>query len=131
MTGSAPDSPERGLPPDRQDDRVVPVYAVTGGRTRSTGRDLPLESLVSATDQATRGADLPPEHQMIIDLAAGPMSLAEIGAHLQVPIGVARVLVTDLADSGHLVVHAPHPTAADGGPSAEVLSRLLEGLRAR
>ena len=27
--------------------RVVPVYAVTGGRTRSTGADLAIESLVT------------------------------------------------------------------------------------
>ena len=32
--------------------RVVRVYAVTGGRTRSTAVELPMESLVSATQRA-------------------------------------------------------------------------------
>ena len=36
----------------------------------------------------------------------------------------------DLADSGHLVLHAPPPTF-DGNPTPEILTRLLEGLRAR
>ena len=47
-----------------------------------------------------------------------------------VPVGVARVLVGDLADSGHVVLHAP-PTCIDGHPNTEILTRLLEGLRAR
>ena len=109
--------------------RVVPVYAVTGGRTRSADHDLPIESLVTATDRFT--GDLQPEYRSIVLRAARPLSLVEIGAELGVPVGVARVLVSDLADAGYLIVHAPVPASADGSPPPEVLSRLLEGLRAR
>jgi hypothetical protein len=111
--------------------RVVPVYAVTGGRTRSAGRDLPVESLVTVTDGAARVTDLQKEYRVIIDMAERPVSLVEIGAILRVPVGVARVLVSDLAAAGYLTVHLPQSTGAAGGPGAEVLSRLLEGLRAR
>ncbi|GAA1202080.1 DUF742 domain-containing protein [Pseudonocardia alaniniphila] len=113
--------------PERHDDRVVPVYAVTGGRTRSAGPDLPVESLVVATDRWT--ADLQKEHRMIVELAARPVSLIEVGARLRVPVGVARVLVSDLADAGFLTVHTP-PRSADGGPTPAMLQRLLDGLRA-
>jgi Protein of unknown function (DUF742) len=109
--------------------RVVPVYAVTGGRTRSAGRDLPVESLVTSTDRWSD--DLQQEYRVIIDLAVGPVSLMEIGAELGVPVGVARVLVSDLAAAGYLVVHAPPPSTAAGSPPPEILTRLLEGLRAR
>ncbi|OLT13833.1 hypothetical protein BJF78_20995 [Pseudonocardia sp. CNS-139] len=110
--------------------RVVPVYAVTKGRTRSGGRDLPVESLVTATD--LRGAlELQSEYRAIMALAVRPVSLVEIGAALRVPVGVARVLVSDLADSGYLTVHAPPPTSANGAPAPALLNRLLEGLRAR
>ncbi|GAA2560843.1 hypothetical protein GCM10010210_39070 [Pseudonocardia hydrocarbonoxydans] len=112
-----------------RDGRVVPVFAVTGGRTRSTGRDLPVESLVTATDQ--RPDDLQKEYRMILDAAVAPVSLVEIGAALRVPVGVARVLVGDLADAGYLVVHAPAPRDAAGNPTPAVLTRLLAGLRAR
>ena len=38
----------------REGDRVVPAYALTQGRTRSVGHELALETLVTATDFATR-----------------------------------------------------------------------------
>lgn len=113
--------------------RVVPVFAVTGGRTRSTGADLAIESLVTLTEQASHGGDLQMEYRIIVQLAVRPMSLVEIGAALRVPVGVARVLVSDLAEAGYLEVHAP-PAVTDGsggGPAPEILERLLEGLRAR
>lgn len=119
----------RRVPPCGDDGgRVVPVYAVTGGRTRSAGPDLPVESLVTATDRWS--GDLHREYRVIIGLAARPVSLVEIGADLGVPVGVARVLVGDLADAGYLRVHAP-PSTPSGHPTPEILVRLLEGLRAR
>ena len=50
-------------------------------------------------------------------------------AEHEVPLGVARVLVGDLAAGDYLVVHLP--SHADGPPPAEILERLLEGLRGR
>lgn len=114
---------------DESGGRVVPIYAVTGGRTRSSGRDLPVETLVTAGERPT--GELEREYRVIVDLAVRPVSLVEIGAELAIPVGVARVLVGDLAASGHLVVHAPPPTLAGGSPPVEILTRLLEGLRAR
>ena len=102
---------------------------MTGGRTRSAGPDLPVESLVVATDRWP--GDLQKEHRMIIELAARPVSLVEVGARLRVPVGVARVLVSDLAAAGFLMVHTPPPVGRDGGPAAAMLQRLLDGLRAR
>ncbi|MGH3570075.1 MAG: DUF742 domain-containing protein [Pseudonocardia sp.] len=120
-------------PPPESGGRVVPVYAVTGGRTRSGGRDLPIESLVTVTDRAAvvAAAELQIEHRAIMNIVSRfPVSLVEIGAGVGVPVGVARVLVGDLAEAGYLAVHAPPPAVA-GGPPPEVLARLLEGLLAR
>ena len=58
-----------------------------------------------------------------------PTSVVEVAAHLHVPVGVARVLVGDLASGGYLAVHLP--PQADDRPDAAILERLLEGLRAR
>ena len=110
--------------------RVVPVFALTGGRTRSTGEELPVESLVTLVDGPVDARDLQREYRMILELADRPVSLVEIGAALRVPVGVARVLVGDLAQAGYLRVHAP-TTGADGRPGPAVLARLLAGLRAR
>ncbi|NMH95568.1 DUF742 domain-containing protein [Pseudonocardia bannensis] len=111
--------------------RVVPVYAVTGGRTRSTGREMPVEALITVTDAGGRAADLELEYRTIVELAAAPISVVEIGATLGVPVGVARVLVGDLADAGYLAVHLPPSATTNGGPGPEILERLLDGLRAR
>jgi hypothetical protein len=110
--------------------RVVPVYALTGGRTRSsTGAELPVETLVTVTQTGHRADELHLEYRATVELATQPISVVEIGAALRVPVGVARVLVSDLVDAGYLAVHLP--PSADGGPAPEILERLLEGLRAR
>jgi hypothetical protein len=113
-------------------DRVVPVYAFTRGRTRAAGQELPLEAVVTATEQSGRaGASLRMESRAIVEMCARPTSLAEVGAALRVPVGVARVLVGDLAHGGYLEVHLPRTAAGDGGPGHEILGRLLDGLRSR
>jgi hypothetical protein len=120
-------------PDDRRHiDRVVPVYAFTRGRTRAAGQELPLEAVVTATGLSlASGASLQMESRAIVEMCARPKSLAEIGAALRVPVGVARVLVGDLAYGGHLRVHLPRTADGDGGPGHAILGRLLDGLRSR
>jgi len=110
--------------------RVVPVYAVTGGRTRSAAVDLPMESLVMTAAQVSSDG-MQAEYRQILEMADHPVSLVEIGSTLQIPVGVARVLVSDLAGAGWVTVHRPDATRGDGRPHPAVLERLLEGLRAR
>jgi Protein of unknown function (DUF742) len=113
-------------------DRVVPVYAFTRGRTRAAGQELPLEAVVTATGLSlASGASLQMESRAIVEMCTRPKSLAEIGAALQVPVGVARVLVGDLANGGYLEVHLPRTADGDGGPGHVILGRLLDGLRSR
>ena len=115
---------------ERQGGRVVPVYALTGGRTRPTdGPNMPVESLVTVTEAGIYATDLQLEYRAAVELAVTPVSIVEIGASLGVPVGVARVLVSDLVNAKYLVVHLPPTT--DGGPAPEILERLLDGLRAR
>lgn len=114
--------------------RVVPVYAFTRGRTRSAGEELPIEALVTATELAIRrehDPSLQVEWRTIIGMCRRPMSVAEIGIGLRVPITVARVLVGDLTNAGYLTVHMPHSAASDSGPGQAILGRLIDGLRAR
>ena len=113
-------------------ERVVPVYAFTGGRTRPAGQDLPLEAVVTATGESlAAGTSLRMESRAIVEMCARPKSLAEVGAALRVPVGVARVLVGDLANGGYLEVHLPRTADGDGGPGHAILGRLLDGLRSR
>lgn len=110
--------------------RVVPVYAITGGRTRSSAVELPMESLVMVTERASWHG-MQAEYRAILEMADQPVSLVEIGSALQIPVGVARVLVSDLAGTGYVAVYEPEATGDDGRPNPALLERLLEGLRAR
>jgi hypothetical protein len=111
--------------------RVVPVYALTGGRTRSVGRDLPWETLITTTAAGLSSVPrLRFELARIVELCRTPVSVAEVAAELHVPMGVARVLVSDLYAEGMLVIHLPTLTHA-GRPRTEILERLLTGLKGR
>ena len=68
---------------------------------------------------------------MIVEMAVRPVSLVEVGAALGVPVGVARVLVSDLADAGYLACTNPSRRATTDAPDPGESDRLLEGLRAR
>ncbi|HEX8861631.1 MAG TPA: DUF742 domain-containing protein [Actinomycetes bacterium] len=130
---SGPDDYEEAGRHQGASDRVVPVYAFTRGRTRSAGEELPIEALVTATElalQRARDPALPVEWRAIIGMCSGPMSIAEIGIGLRVPITVARVLVGDLANAGYLSVHSSGTSSSDEGPGQAILGRLIDGLRA-
>ena len=106
--------------------RLVRPYAITGGRTRSRS-DLAMEALVVTSVEGTSRSRLVMERRRIADLAETPISVAEISAHLQVPLGVARVLVGDMADEGLVRVHQPQ---SNGRPDIVLLERVLNGIRA-
>jgi len=116
----------------RDGGRVVPAYALTQGRTHSAGRELGLETLVTTTDYGVRQESfLQTESHAIVAMSIEPISVAEIGAALSVPFGVARVLVSDLTEAGYLSVSKPIGVDANGRPNRKILERLLDGLRAR
>jgi hypothetical protein len=107
--------------------RRVRPYALTSGRTRGR-RELHVETLISVPEPAPDyAATLLPESRDLYEQAHRPVSLAELSVQLDVPLGVVRVLVSDLASEGAVFVH---PTT--GGPTyrhdPDVLERVLDGL---
>jgi hypothetical protein len=107
----------------------VRSYVLTGGRTRS-GQDLPLETMVRVTALGTSAAPrLALERKKIVNLAGEPLSIAEISAHLSIPLGVARVLVGDMVEEALLDSHKPAVTAGER-PDLKLLERVLDGLQA-
>jgi hypothetical protein len=108
--------------------RLLRAYAVTGGRTRPRHTHLEVESLVATTALGEReGPHLSMERRAIAHVCRQVMSIAEVAAHLDLPLGVARVLVGDMAAEGLVSIHRP------GGLQAQsdltLLQRVLAGLR--
>lgn len=111
---------------------LVRPYAVTRGRTRPR-LDIAMEALVETTARGRSGGFLAGQEQQTIAgmCGVGLQSMAEIAARMQMPLGVARVLVADMAADGLLAVHEP-AGISDGGDDVvgtELLERVLSGLR--
>jgi hypothetical protein len=88
-----------------------------------------LETLISVRNYdpaVERG--LIAESREIYSLCRDTRSIAEISADLTIPLGVIRVLVSDLADDGLLRVH-PTVHHGTGVPDRELLERVLRGLQ--
>jgi hypothetical protein len=107
---------------------LVRPYAMTGGRTRPD-YDLAIEALIS-TSELGRDADASalPEHRSICGLCTETRSVAEIAAHMRLPLGVVRVLIGDMAGMGLVSVHQSGMVVGDR-PSLAFLERVLSGLR--
>jgi hypothetical protein len=110
--------------------RVVPLvrpYAVTGGRTKPRTR-LEIEAMVTAAHYGARDLSLlTPECQAILGVCRDWRSVAEISAVLRMPLGVARILIADMAEEGLVRVH--QLDHAQGSPDVQLLERVLSGLR--
>ncbi|KUN80396.1 multi-component regulatory system-8 [Streptomyces bungoensis] len=134
MSAAAKKLPVRGG--DRKPARVRP-YSLTGGRTRF-GHVLLVETFVAALEapeerreltSAPLSARVMPEMRAIVELCRRMRTVAEIAALLQMPLGVVRVLLSDLADQGKIRVYGTGTGHGTGRPERALLERVLSGLR--
>jgi hypothetical protein len=105
--------------------RIRP-YALTGGRT-APRHELLVEALVSVPryDPGLPGS-LMPESRALYERARTRVSIAELSAAIALPLGVVRVLVSDLAAQGAIYIH---PTAHAYNHDRQMLERILDGLQ--
>jgi hypothetical protein len=116
------------MSPPRRERALVRPHVVTGGRAHPTRNSLDSVTLVTATRDQLGG--LSPEKRRVMELCrGGSLSVAEVAAHLSLPVSVTKVLLSDLVDSGHIAAHAPPPLA--DLPDLQLLKDVLDGLRAR
>jgi len=120
------DFPERSKPePD-----LVRPYTLTSGRTDTTV-DLPVEApiqtLQSALSHHWPTGDV---RGRICQLCTRSPSVAEISANLDLPLGVARVLVGDLVTSGYLRIQTTLTDRSSADERRDLIGRTLRGLRA-
>ncbi|MFK0248023.1 DUF742 domain-containing protein [Amycolatopsis azurea] len=142
LPASMPSPIRQSPPPSRTESAAAPAsvylpssgsrvrpYTRTGGRTR-TAHDLALEALVSTSEDGRRYRGVrTPEHRQICDLCLDTRSIAEIAAHLRLPLGVVKVLVGDMADANLVLIHQTELIMGDSSSRA-FMERVLQGLRA-
>ena len=107
--------------------RFVRPYTITAGRTRATV-DLPLE----ATLRRRPGATVP-DHLNSVALrvltTCDTRSVAEVSALVSMPIGVVRVLLSDLVEQNLVQVQATITESSSKDERIELIERTLRGLR--
>jgi hypothetical protein len=116
------------MTPRRDSRRMVPPYLATTGRAQPTRNTLDGLTLLSAAAGRMPEGLEPAQHRLAELVHGGPLSLAEAAAYLGLPVSVARVLVAELVDAGHLSARAPITVAQQ--PDRELLERVVSGLRA-
>ncbi|MCP2242584.1 DUF742 domain-containing protein [Lentzea aerocolonigenes] len=113
---------DEDLPPaPARDSALVRPYARTGGRT-SARHDLRLETLLSTDEDRLYRANN--DQAAMMRLCLQPRSVAEISALMKIPLGVTRVLLSDLITLNLVAVHEPGDK-----PNLALLERVLSGLR--
>lgn len=108
---------------------LVRPYMLTGGRTRGSYA-LEMETLISARGDALGVVESGTiEQRSIVEACPSPRSVAEIAVNLRMPLGVARVLVSDAADAGLVNVHKTVSSADGAEAHLLLMERVLSGLR--
>ena len=106
---------------------VVRPYALTGGMTRPSGQHFDLLDLVRAVRRAARDLhQLSPEQADLLQRCQMPTTLVDLAADLDLPVGVVRILVSDLRERGLVTIHRARPA---GVGDLKILQEVVDGLR--
>ncbi|MFI7236393.1 DUF742 domain-containing protein [Streptomyces cyaneofuscatus] len=108
----------------------VRSYVITGGRGLPDAEDLSLVTLVTLAPDRQPPPNPSPEVKAIWELCSGGyLSVAEVAGHLGLPVGVARLLLQDLNQQGHLLRRKAPPPAEL--VDRKILEEVLHGLQVR
>jgi hypothetical protein len=114
---------------DRDAGPVVRPYAMTRGRTApAAGSYVGLIDVVAAVADAQLLADarLNHDHRRVLSRCRQPITVVDLASEIDLPVGVVRVLLSDLIQYGALRVVATPP-----GPvtNERLLRNLLDALQ--
>lgn len=112
---------------DREAGPVVRPYAVTKGRTLPAGGASfgLIDEVVATGDQLSEDFRPGPEHRQILTLCHRPVSIVDLTSEIDLPLGVVRVLLGDLAGAGMLRII---PSRKERIPDQRLLRMVLDGL---
>ncbi|MGV0812841.1 DUF742 domain-containing protein [Mycolicibacterium boenickei] len=110
---------------------LIRPNTVTAGRIDS-GVELALEAPVEALDVTGKSPRWPKNdvRGQVLTWCARGSTVAEIAAHLSLPLGATRFLVDELVTQGYLRVHASLGDPMTIDERRELIARTLRGLRA-
>ncbi|MFC3994982.1 DUF742 domain-containing protein [Nocardiopsis sediminis] len=121
------EQPELGLDSEASEPLVRP-YVMTQGRHHADTVQLDMISVVIAARRAdVDEIALEPEQVRILELCHRAQSVAEVSAHLDIPVAVVKVLLGDLIGRGYVLARAPYTTQSP--VSRDILQAVLDGIQ--
>lgn len=106
---------------------VVRPYILTEGRQHADAVRLDMVSVVIAARADVDEMSLEPEQLRILELCRRAQSVAEVSAHMDIPVAVVKVLLGDLIGRGYVLARAPYTT--ESPVSRDVLQAVLDGIQ--
>jgi hypothetical protein len=112
---------------DREAGPVVRPYALTKGRTLPAGGVSfgLIDVVVATSERQPEYLRLDPEHRRILSLCRRPTPVVDLTSEIDLPLGVVRVLLGDLASEGMVRVLA---TQKQPVTDERLLRMVLDGL---
>ncbi|MFF2374815.1 DUF742 domain-containing protein [Streptomyces xiamenensis] len=104
---------------------MVPAYAATT-RAEPTRNSLDALTIIRSLGSPPAGLT-PAQHRLLTVLEGGALTLVDASRLLRLPLGVVRIVVSELVDQDLILARAPIPQAQ--GPDTDTLRRVLDGLR--
>jgi hypothetical protein len=110
---------------DQEAGPVVRPYAVTKGRTESATAFGLIDVVMSTGERPSQQFRPGPEHRRILGVCRRPVPVVDLTSEIDLPLGVVRVLLGDLAEDGMLrIVSAQRQPVSDH----RLLRMVLDGL---
>jgi hypothetical protein len=106
---------------------LIRLFGLTGGRARPQGEAFDLVAIVTTVGMPFEPADLIPEHLAVLTLCRRPTPVADVAAHLKLPLNITRVILGDLRREGFVTIDRPRPAAQT--IDERIYREVLHGLR--
>ncbi|TDD05117.1 DUF742 domain-containing protein [Nonomuraea deserti] len=106
---------------------LIRLYGLTGGRARPQGDSFDLVAIVTTVGGPHTLADLIPEYRAVLSVCRRPTPVADVAAHLRLPLNVTRVILGDLRREGFVTIERPRPVAQT--IDEHIYREVLDGLR--
>ncbi|MFC4123103.1 DUF742 domain-containing protein [Nonomuraea zeae] len=106
---------------------LIRLYGLTGGRGRPQGETFDLVAIVTTVQGAYEPSDLIPEHRAVLSVCRRPTPVADVAAHLRLPLNITRVILGDLRREGLITIERPRPIAQT--IDERIYREVLHGLR--
>lgn len=86
---------------------VVRHYALTGGRTRPTGEVIDLLAVVRSNPAYAEPMPPEPTFLEVLRQCRSPKSVADLASDLDLPLGVVRILLSEMRERRLVVISPP------------------------